>query len=200
LNIAARLPWARTALLAVAVLWLTACGPTPAALTTSPPASPAAGATLSGRGASIKVPNGWLDRSKDQFAVAKLNKGVEGVLYLQRAGASHDYLFALRQPLSDLMAAAGGGMRPTLAQVAAFNFQEEAKSFGCDGPKNSSEGNLDAASKSTADFTCPSRSERMVVAVHGDYAYYLYFVSDNGTWSTNVATLDAILQSWQWLQ
>jgi hypothetical protein len=185
----------------LAALATAACGqPSPTSGSSSPGIS-SASVVASGPGVSLNVPEGWGDLSKREFETAKLNPGVEGVVYLQRNGDPQQYLFLLRQSTAAL-SSSGNQSPPTLAQVASSQFQVEARVTGCGGPNNQTPGLIAGSLDTSADFDCSQskgKMERMIVAVHGSYAYLLYFVVHSSGFTADAADLNRILASWHWL-
>jgi hypothetical protein len=179
----------------LAAVAITGCGQI------SPAASSSASASVvaSGPGVALNVPEGWTDVSQREFAVAKLNPGVEGVIDLQLNGDSKQYLFILRQPAAAFASPAQSP--PTLAQIAAIHFRQEAQAFGCNGPTNQTQRALAGSPDMSADFDCSKtqRQERMVVVLNGSYVYLLYFVVASSSFTNDISVLNGILGSWRWL-
>jgi hypothetical protein len=150
-----------------------------------------------GPGVAAQLPAGWFDLSKPEASAAKLNSGVEWVLYLQPSAGGHDYIWILRQPLTAFPSAASSGVA-SLKDEAIYNFAVEAKTTGCEGPTNQQDNTVDGEAAKLADYVCSSQVERMVVTVHGDSAYLVYFVTDKSTAEENLKALTTVMTSWTW--
>jgi len=154
---------------------------------------------VQGPGVAAQLPAGWFDLSKPEASVAKLNSGVESVLYLQPSPGGHDYIWILRQPLTAFPSAASSEIA-SLKDEAMYNFAVEAKTTGCEGPDNEQDNTLDGEAAKLADYVCSSQVERMVVTVHGDSAYLVYFVTDKSTAEVNLKAFTSVMTSWTWRQ